>query len=113
MRQGWFAVAGAAVLALGAGGAVAGELLSYRNMPADKDVVLYQSGDKDIRRRVSLCFWFRAEAGNFKITSERFAQAIELHAADEDKPSQRVICGSILTVRTADKENALQFAVVK
>jgi hypothetical protein len=109
MRQG----AIAAVLVLGIGTAHGAELLSYKNMPADKDVVLYQSGDKDIRQRVSLCFWFRAESGNFKITSERFTQAVELHAADEDKPSQRVICGSILTVRTSDKENALQYAVVK
>lgn len=113
MRQGAIAIAGAAVLALAADGAAGAELLSYKNMPADKDVVLYQSGDKDIRQRVSLCFWFRAESGNFKITSERFTQAIELQAADDDKPSQRVICGSILTVRTSDKENALQYAVVK
>ena len=103
----------AALLALGAGGANAAELLNYKNMPADKDVVLYQSGDKDIRQRVSLCFWFRAESGNFKITTERFTQPIELHASDEDKPSQRVVCGSIVTVRTSDKDNALQYAVVR
>ncbi len=113
MRQGRMRMAGAALLALVAGSAAGAEMLSYKNMPADKDVVLYQSGDKDVRQRVSLCFWFRAEAGRFKITSERFAQPIELDSSDDDKPSQRVVCGSILTVRTADKENALQYAVVR
>ena len=87
------------------------DTLTYKNMPADKDVVLYQSGDRDVRQRVALCFWFRAEAGGFKITSERFREPIELGGAD--KPEQRVVCGSIITVRAAGAENALQYAVVK
>jgi hypothetical protein len=87
------------------------ETMTYKNMPADKDVVLYQSGDRDVRQRVALCFWFRAESGGFKITSEKFREPIELGGAD--KPEQRVVCGSIITVRASVAENVLQYAVVK
>jgi hypothetical protein len=113
MGQGRTAVAAltAAVLASFAAHGARADMLSYKNMPADKDVVLYQSGDRDLRNRVALCFWFRAEAGSFKITSERFREPIELGGAD--KPEQRVVCGSIITVRTTDKDNALQYAVVR
>ncbi|MBL8704673.1 MAG: hypothetical protein JNM30_07520 [Rhodospirillales bacterium] len=86
------------------------DTMTYKNVPADKDVVLYQSGDRDLRQRVQLCFWFKAESGSFKITSERFRDPIELGG---DKPQQRVVCGSIVTVRAAAAENALQYAVVK
>lgn len=86
------------------------DTMTYKNVPADKDVVLYQSGDRDLRQRVQLCFWFKAESGSFKITSERFRDAIELGG---DRPEQRVVCGSIITVRAAAAENSLQYAVVK
>jgi len=98
--------------ALPSASAAGADMLSYKNLPADKDVVLYQSGDKDVRSRIALCFWFRAEAGSFKISSERFREPIEL-AAGGDKPEQRVVCGSIISVRTADKENSLQYAIVR
>lgn len=101
-------------ITLAAGIAVAtpahADTMTYRNVPADKDVVLYQSGDRDLRQRVQLCFWFRAESGSFKVTSERFRDPIELGG---DKPEQRVVCGSIITVRAAAAENALQYSVVK
>jgi len=99
-----------AIAASSAGFALA-DTLTYKNMPADKDVVLYQSGDRDVRARVALCFWFRAEAGSFKITSEKFREPIELGGAD--KPEQRVVCGSIITVRASGAENSLQYAVVR
>jgi len=105
--------AGAIALAMAiswAGGTLA-DTMTYKNLPADKDIVLYQSGDRDVRQRVALCFWFRAETGSFKITSEKFREPIELGGAD--KPEQRVVCGSIITVRAAGAENALQYAVVK
>ena len=86
------------------------DTMTYKNVPADKDVLLYQSGDRDLRQRVQLCFWFKAESGSFKIASERFRDPIELGG---DKPEQRVVCGSIITVRAAAAENALQYAVVK
>lgn len=86
------------------------DTMTYKNMPADKDVVLYQSGDRDLRQRVQLCFWFKAESGSFKITSERFREPIELGG---DKPEQRVVCGSIVTVRAAAAGGTLQYAVVK
>ena len=86
------------------------DTLTYKNVPADKDVVLYQSGDRDLRQRVQLCFWFKAESGSFKITSERFRDPIALGG---DKQEQRVVCGSIVTVRALSAENALQYAVVK
>jgi len=103
-----------AVLAVGglAHAAGAADVMSYRNLPADKDVVLYQSGDRDVRNAVMLCFWFRADAGTFTVKSDRFREPIEL-AAGGDKIEQRVVCGSIISVRTADKENALQYAVVR
>lgn len=87
------------------------DTMTYKNLPADKDVVLYQSGDRDIRQRVALCFWFKAESGSFKISSERFRDPVEL--GGEGKPEQRVICGSIISVRAAGETNALQYAVVK
>ncbi|MCC7047788.1 MAG: hypothetical protein IT562_13830 [Alphaproteobacteria bacterium] len=99
-----------ALMVLAAGGARA-DMLTYKNMPADKDVLIYQSGDRDLRQRVALCFWFRAESGSFKITSERFRDPIELGGGD--KPEQRVVCGSIIAVRAAGAENSLQYAVVK
>ncbi len=86
------------------------DTMTYKNVPSDKDVVLYQSGDRDLRQRVQLCFWFKAESGSFKITSERFRDPIELGG---DKPQQRVVCGSIVTVRAAAADNSLQYAVVK
>ncbi len=86
------------------------DTMSYKNLPSDKDVVLYQSGDRDLRQRVQLCFWFRAESGAFKIMSERFRDPIELGG---DKPEQRVVCGSIISVRAAAAENSLQYSVVK
>ena len=89
----------------------AADTMTYKNLPADKDVVLYQSGDRDVRHRTVLCFWFRAELGSFKINSERFREPIELGGAD--KPEQRVVCGAIISVRAAAAENALQYAVVK
>lgn len=101
------AVALAAILV--AAPAVA-DTMTYKNVPADKDTVLYQSGDRDLRQRVQLCFWFKAESGSFKIMSERFRDPIELGG---DKPQQRVVCGSILSVRPAAAENTLQYAVVK
>lgn len=103
-----------AFLAIAAGIAVAAparaDTMTYKNVPADKDVVLYQSGDRDLRQRVQLCFWFKAESGSFKITSERFRDPIELGG---DKPEQRVVCGSIVSVRAAAAENSLQYSVVK
>ncbi|MCC6467241.1 MAG: hypothetical protein IT563_02870 [Alphaproteobacteria bacterium] len=107
------AAAGAIALALAvsASPAARADTFTYKNMPADKDVVLYQSGDRDVRTRVTLCFWFRAEQGSFKITSEKFREPIELGGAD--KAEQRVVCGSIITVRAAGAENALQYAVVQ
>ena len=105
--------AGAIALAMAtswAGGALA-DTMTYKNLPADKDIVLYQSGDRDVRQRVALCFWFRAETGGFKITSEKFREPIELGGAD--KPEQRVVCGSIITVRAGGAESTLQYAVVK
>lgn len=104
----------AALVALAAVAAAAtpalADMLTYKNVPADKDTVLYQSGDRDLRQRVQLCFWFRAESGSFKITSERFRDPIELGG---DKPEQRVVCGSIISVRAAAAENSLQYSVVK
>lgn len=104
----------AALVILAAGFAAAtpalADMLTYKNVPTDKDTVLYQSGDRDLRQRVQLCFWFRAESGSFKITSERFRDPIELGG---DKPEQRVVCGSIISVRAAAAENALQYSVVK
>ena len=104
----------AALVALAAVAAAAtpalADMLTYKNVPTDKDTVLYQSGDRDLRQRVQLCFWFRAESGSFKITSERFRDPIELGG---DKPEQRVVCGSIISVRAAAAENSLQYSVVK
>jgi hypothetical protein len=99
-----------ATMAFGASAALA-DTMTYKNMPADKDIVLYQSGDRDVRSRVALCFWFKAEQGSFKISSEKFREPIELGGAD--KPEQRVVCGAIITVRAVGAENALQYAVVK
>ncbi len=104
----------AALVALAAVAAAAtpalADMLTYKNVPTDKDTVLYQSGDRDLRQRVQLCFWFRAESGSFKITSERFRDPIDLGG---DKPEQRVVCGSIISVRAAAAENSLQYSVVK
>jgi len=98
-------------LAAFAGDGARAEPLTYKNLPADKDVLIYQSGDREVRRRVALCFWFRAEQGSFRITSEKFREPIELGGAD--RPEQRVICGAIITVRAAAAENSLQYAVVR
>lgn len=94
-------------------GAAHADILSWKNLPADRDVVLYQSGDRDLRNRVVLCFWLRAETGKFKATSDRFQQPIELAQGDKDKPEQRVLCGSVITVRAESAENALQYSIVK
>lgn len=104
------AAAALAAAAIGTSAALA-DTMTYRNLPADRDIVLYQSGDRDVRQRVALCFWFRAEAGSFKISSEKFREPIEL--GGPDKPEQRVICGAIVTVRAAAAENSLQYAVVR
>ncbi|MGQ0677604.1 MAG: hypothetical protein ACT4N4_16165 [Rhodospirillales bacterium] len=109
------------VLGLAAALAVAGisrgdaraDVLIWKNLPADKDVVLYQSGDRDLRSRVVLCFWLRAELGKFKVQSDRFQQPVELAQGDKDKPEQRVLCGSLITVRAESAENALQYAIAK
>lgn len=109
MARGIWCAAALAAVAL-AGGARA-DVLTYRNVPADRDIVLYQSGDRDVRRRVPLCFWFRAEQGSFRISSEKFREPIELGGAD--RPEQRVVCGAIVTVRAGAAENVLQYAVVR
>jgi hypothetical protein len=102
-----------AALAASAAPAAGADVLSWKNLPTDRDTVLYQSGDRDLRSRVVLCFWLRAEMGKFKVQSDRFQQPIDLAQGDKDKPEQRVVCGSVLTLRAEGAENALQFAIVK
>ena len=99
--------------ACAAGGGAQADILSWKNLPAGKDTVLYQSGDRDLRSRVVLCFWLRAEAGKFTVASDRFQQPIELAQGDGDKPEQRVLCGSLITVRAESAANALQYSIVK
>ncbi len=103
----------AAFAALCMPGAAAADILNWKNLPTDKDTVLYQSGDRDLRNRVVLCFWLRAEAGKFKVASDRFQQPIELAQGDNDKPEQRVLCGSLITVRAESAANALQYSIAK
>ena len=112
MRMRPMALAVALAAATVAGGALA-DILSWKNLPADKDTVLYQSGDRDLRNRVVLCFWLRAEQGKFKVTSDRFQQPIELAQGDKDRAEQRVLCGSVITVRPETPENALQYSIAK
>ncbi len=112
MRMRLMGLAAALAAATMAGGAYA-DILSWKNLPADRDVVLYQSGDRDLRNRVVLCFWLRAETGKFKVTSDRFQLPIELAQGDKDKPEQRVLCGSVIAVRAETPENALQYSIAK
>lgn len=102
-----------ALIAAGTAGGACADILSWKNLPADKDTVLYQSGDRDLRNRVVLCFWLRAEQGRFKVTSDRFQLPVELAQGDKDRPEQRVLCGSVLSVRAESAENALQYSIVK
>jgi hypothetical protein len=114
MKPVGFAAALAALFAAaGFSGGAAADVLSWKNLPQDRDTVLYQSGDRDLRNRVILCFWLRAEQGRFKVTSDRFQQPIELAQGDKDRPEQRVLCGSLVTVRAESAENALQFAIAR
>jgi len=94
-------------------GAAAADILSWKNLPQDRDTVLYQSGERDLRSRVILCFWLRAEQGRFRVTSDRFQQPIELAQGDKDRPEQRVLCGSLVTVRAETPENALQYSIAR
>ena len=103
----------AALIFAGLSGSAGADILSWKNLPADRDVVLYQSGDRDLRNRVVLCFWLRAETGKFKVTSDRFQLPVELAQGDKEKPEQRVLCGSVITVRAESAENALQYSIVK
>ncbi len=103
----------AALAAMTLAGSAYADILNWKNLPADKDTVLYQSGDRDLRNRVVLCFWLRAEQGKFKVTSDRFQQPIDLAQGDKDKPEQRVLCGSLITVRAETPENTLQYSIAK
>jgi hypothetical protein len=109
----FLAVAAAAAAGLFAAASAAADVLSWKNLPQDRDTVLYQSGDRDLRSRVILCFWLRAEQGRFKVTSDRFQQPIELAQGDKDRPEQRVLCGSLVTVRAETPENALQYSIAR
>lgn len=103
----------AVAIVAGLAGSAHADSFSWKNLPADRDVVLYQSGDRDLRSRVVLCFWLRAETGKFKVMSDRFQAPVELAQGDKEKPEQRVLCGSMITVRAESAENALQYAIAK
>jgi hypothetical protein len=111
--MGFAAALAAMIAALCLPGRAAADILSWKNLPQDRDTVLYQSGDRDLRNRVILCFWLRAEQGRFKVQSDRFQQPIELAQDDKERPEQRVLCGSLITVRAETPENALQFSIAK